>query len=575
MLKDFVIWIFAGLLSAALFAPQMRLAAQSTMLAELNFDPAKNGFSFKNYNNKYNTWKDDIDKADLIRMFGIKAVCKSGTSLKNCVEHASTRRWAEERLEQLEIGHCEGMSVASFRFGLGLPFKGKRSPSQFQAGASQTFDIKFDQAIQNYISYYSITQVLPEVREKTEATAAEGPIAIVQTLIEGMKNRTDTFLLGMRKYDPASGRISDGHAVSPFKVEDTGSRYKIHVYDNNFPGKTRYVFVDKNAAEGWQFASKADGKSDYIGNKRTQTLDLTATSWRDGLCFSSSFEKDLAATVGCGDGLIAARPSENVFFRNASYVQRPMQTGDEHAEFFLTGDGEMLVVDADNRRLGYDPRVNQYFREIPDSSTTLINGGLGYNVPSFAIPYEEEDDEYEIVFSGKYLDQESDFDFVFSAPGFTVGLDDIRLDPGETLTAKISYDGEEISFTSSADGETPDVFFAFDDEDDSQASYLTEIGGVELSRGTTLAFNFDFEHGKLFMTDSDGNEDAYDIELIRINADGTEQVYVQDDLNIGDANRYEMDFGDWDGKGPMCFKDDEDGDGFDDEKCDPQRSDRR
>ena len=551
---------------------QIPVVSQSTMLAEMDFDPARNGFSFKNYTNNYNTWKDDLDKSDLIRMFGTKAVCKNGTTVKTCVEHASTRRWAEERLEQLEIGHCEGMSVACFRFGLGLPFKGKRLPSQFQSAAKMPFDIKFDQAIQNYISYYSITQVLPEVREKTEATAAAGPIAIVRKLIDGMKNRTDTFLLGMRKYDPANGRISDGHAVSPFKVEDIGDQYKIHVYDNNFPGKTRFVFVKKNVAEDWTFASKADGKADYVGKKSTQTLDITATSWRDGLCFASSFEKDLSTSAGCGDSLIAnAYSSNNAMFRNASFS--PQQTRVEHAEFFLTGDGDMLVTDMDDRRLGYDPKANRYYREIPNSSTTLINGGLGYNVPNFAIPYEVEDDEYEIVFSGKYLDEESDFDFVFSAPGFTVGLSGIRLDPKETLTATISYDGEEISFTSSADGETPDIFFAFDDEDDREASYLTEIGGVELTRGTTLQFNFDFENGKLFMSDDDGNEDNYDIELIRINADGTEQVYVQRDLDIGKANRYEMDFGDWDGKGDMCFKDDEDGDGFGDEECTEESSD--
>ena len=145
---------------------QIPVVSQSTMLAEMDFDPARNGFSFKNYTNNYNTWKDDLDKSDLIRMFGTKAVCKNGTTVKTCVEHASTRRWAEERLEQLEIGHCEGMSVACFRFGLGLPFKGKRLPSQFQSAAKMPFDIKFDQAIQNYISYYSITQVLPEVREQ-------------------------------------------------------------------------------------------------------------------------------------------------------------------------------------------------------------------------------------------------------------------------------------------------------------------------------------------------------------------------------------------------------------------------
>ena len=562
----------AVVIATVLLAPSMRLAAQSAMLAEMDFDPAKNGFSFKNYENNYNTWEDDLDKTDLIRMFGIKAVCKNGTTAKTCVEHASTRRWAEERLEQLEIGHCEGMSVACFRLGLGLPFKGKRTPGQLQPGAKQTFDIKFDQAIQNYISYYSITQVLPEVRKKTEATAAEGPIAIVKKLIDGIKSHTDTFLLGMRKYDPVSGRISDGHAVSPFKVEDTGEQYKIHVYDNNFPGKTRFIFVSKNAAEDWTFASKADGKSDYVGKKSTKTLDMTATSWRDGLCFASSFERDLKTATGCGDSLITAAHSPNVMFRNASFA--PQQPPVEHAEFFLTGDGDMLVIDADKRKLGYDSEANRYYREIPNASTTLNNGGLGYNVPNFAIPYELEDDEYKIVFSGKYLDDESDFDFVFSAPGFTVGLAGIKLDPLETLTATISYDGEEISFTSSAkDSETPEIFFAFDDDDDLEASYLTEIGGFQISRGKTLKFNFDFENGKLFMSDDDGNEDNYDIELIRINGDGTEQVYKLNDLNIGKADRYEMDFGDWDGEGEMCFKDDEDGDGFDDEECTEETSD--
>ena len=61
--------------------------------------------------------------------------------------------------------------------------------------------------------------------------------------------------------------------------------------------------------------------------------------------------------------------------------------------------------------------------------------------------------------------------------------------------------------------------------------------------------------------------DDFDIELLRINADGTVQEYQQNDLNIGKADKYEMDFGDWDGEGDMCFKDDEDGDGFDDEQC--------
>ena len=58
-----------------------------------------------------------------------------------------------------------------------------------------------------------------------------------------------------------------------------------------------------------------------------------------------------------------------------------------------------------------------------------------------------------------------------------------------------------------------------------------------------------------------------------VSSDGTEQAFIERDLNIGKADRYEMDFGDWDGKGTMCFKDDEDGDGFDDEECTEEVSD--
>lgn len=552
------------LLGTVFFAPSS--TAQTTILGSLDFDPAKNGFSFKNYANNYNTWKDDMATDDLIRMFGVKAVCKSGSNAKTCVPHASTRRWIDERLKQMEIGHCEGIAVASLRLNSGLTFKGKRALSQLQPGAKSVFGLKFDQEIQNYISYYWITQIFPEIKQKTENTAKAGPAAIVHDLAESMKNHDDTYLLGMRKFDPSNGRISDGHAVAPFKVEDTGNQFKISVYDNNFPGTTRYVFVNKTAGEEWYYSSKANaGKPDYSGNKRTQTLDITATSWRDGICFGSSFEKDYEAAAGCGDNLLSNRrrvPADA--FRPASFAQ---DADGEQAEFFLTDDGDMLVVNEAGRRLGYDPRSNRYYREISGSRATVMNGGLGLNVPNYTVPFEDTDGDFTIVFSGKYLDQESDFDFVYSAPGFTVGFEGILLDPNEILVATISYDGEEISFTASRDGETPNIFYAFDADDDRQASYLTEVGGVDLTVGKTLAFNFDFENGKLFMSDNDGNEDEYDIELTRLNVDGSEQVYKHNDLDMGKTDMYEMDFGDWDGKGPLCFKDDDDGDGFDDEEC--------
>ena len=538
--------------------------AQSNIVASLDFEPKTDGFAFKNYKNEGEKWKDDLAVEDLIRMFGADALCKKHNRAQKCVEKADPRPWIDYYLKSMNIGHCEGIAVASLRMNSKLPFKKKISPVNFQPGAKSPFSLLRNQTLENYIAYYWITQTFKEISIPTKETA-ESPVELVKTLIASMQERDDTFLLGLYKND--KGRPFAGHAVAPFAVEDTGNQYKIHVYDNNFPGETRYLYVNKNAAESWYYSSKSDPKTkaDYFGEKKTKTLELTANSWRDNRCFDPPFDTDSDSAENCGADTAALGKS---FFTTASF-QTPIFAADEDgedAEFFLTGEGNLLVTDGENR-IGYDQN-NRFYDEIEDGNFDLLIGGFGVDLPHYTIPYDETGEDYKIVFSGKNLTQESNLDFVFSAPGFTVGFEGIRLDPNEVLEATLSRDGERITFkASAADTETPEVFYAFDPDDDEESSYIVTIGGVELARNKTLAYDFDFENGKLFMSDDDGNEDNYDIELIRINADGTEPVYEQEDLNIGKADKYEMDFGDWDGKGSMCFKDDEDRDGFDDEEC--------
>lgn len=552
------------------FGEIVRAQQEPKILASLDFDPKANGFSFPNYKNVGESWKDDIAADDLIRMFGASAVCKN-RSARNCVLEAAAREWIEHKLKAMNIGHCEGIGVASLRMNMAMPFKKRALPANFQDGAKLPINLRLQQTLENYIAYYWTTQTFQEIRDQTKATAKIGPVGIVKMLIDSMTKKNDTFLLGMFKYE--QGRPFDGHAVTPFAVEDIGNQYKIHAYDNNLPNETRYVYVNKNGTQQWTYSSafNKSSKPDYVGDKNTYSLQLTATSWRDGKCFDPSFAEDTNTATGCG--IETAGINQPFFTKTSFQPASSVQDADgEDAEFFLTGEGEMLVIDGDGNRLGFDSKTNRFYDEITDGEAHLLIGGLGIDLPQYFIPYEDTGEPYTIVFSGKNLDRESYLDFVFSAPGFTVGFDEIRLDPNETLTATISHDGQEISFTASADGETPDVFYSFDPEDDSDASYLTEIEGVELNAGKSLFYDFDFENGKFFFSDDDQNEDSYDIELIRINADGTEQVYEQNDLEIGKSDKYEMDFGKWDGEGTMCFKDDEDNNGFDDEECSEQEN---
>ena len=570
------VFLCVGLLLSSLTS----LSAQNNIIAALNFDPAKNGFGFPNYRNKGYNWEDDIGKDDLIRMFGVEAPCKSGNSSASCVLKADAQTWMQKKLVAMNIGHCEGIAVACLRLYSGMPFKGRQSVSNFLSGAKSPSDLRLDQTLENYIAYYWITQDFREISNATVANSKKSPVELVQMLIDSMTKGGETYTLGIWKSGKRTGNRQDGHAVVPFRIEDAGTFFKIHVYDNEFPKQTRYLTVNKTGNQQWTYSRDAiqKAKSEYTGNTGTHTLELTPTSARDmrgGKCFDSTFAYDNDRAIGCDDqtASLIQPVFTNASFRGNAFARD--QDG-EDAEFFLTGEGNMLVTDASGRRVGYDPDTNRFYDTIPNCVLTSKIGGFGIDLPDYYLPYEDIDGYYTVVFSGNDLDAESEFDFVFSAPGFTVGFNGIRLDPNEKLTAKISYDGEEIKFTASADGETPEVFYSFDPENNKDFSYLTEIGGVQLTAKKSLTYNFDFENGKLFFSDNDGNEDSYDIELIRLNYNGSKQEYTKNNLDIGKADRYEMDFGDWDGEGDsMCFKDDEDGDGFGgDEECDNQPNEK-
>lgn len=542
------------------------ILAGTAFPARIDFVPARDGFGFKNYRNEGNQWKDDLTAEDLVRMFGEKTSCKVVTK-SGCVLNPAAQRWMEEMLEAMNIGRCEGIAVASLRMRLGLPFKNRSGPGGFQSGARDVFSLKRSPALENYFAYFWATQTFDEIKRRTDETGKRGPAWIAKSLAQALQSGSETFLLSFFKYDPKTNRASEGHSVAPIGVEETPEAYLISVYDNNHPGETRSLRVLKNAAERWEYNSKAGqrGPVDYIGDRSTATLTLTANSWREGRCFESKWRRGVEPS-GCS----VADNGRPVSFVNASY--RAFAAEAETADFFLTDEGDMLITDPSGKRAGYDPEEDYFFEEIAGAQLTSLIGGFFEDAPHYTLPFIDSDTaEYNILFSGRYIDSQSELDFVYAAPYFTVGFTDIRLDPNETLEAVVSADGQKLTFTASADSETPEVFFAFDDPEEDGASYIAIVDGVELAAETSLSYEFDFENGKMIFSDDDGNEDAYDIELIRVNADGSVQRYVNNDFQTGKSGRYEMDFGDWDGKDEMCFKYDDDADGeFTDEPCDEE-----
>jgi len=143
-----------------------------------------------------------------------------------------------------------------------------------------------------------------------------------------------------------------------------------------------------------------------------------------------------------------------------------------------------------------------------------------------------------------------------AGPGFVVGFENISLDPNEDLTVSISPDGKTLTFTASADGETPTLFITSADGQENP-SYSFKVGGVKLQEGKTLTLSVDVEEGKVNFKDNDGKQDAYDLDFDKLDPDGTEAKFAKEDVKSEGKDSYQVDISKWDAKTKPCLEDEQ------------------
>jgi len=572
------------LLAAAALAVPPRAAKarqqEGEILASIPFDPKVNGFGFRNFGENPD-YDEDLTADDLIRMFGAENVCIEGSTARDCVLYETAERWIEESVEKMNNGHCDGFSVASLRMFVGRPFKGRKSPAEFQPGAKTLFDLKKTQLTSNYVSYFQTLTFLKETYEWRAHTFKLKPTDILAEIGRAMQSKKEFYTLEVWMRE--NGKYTRGHAVVPIAVEDMGDEiYRLHVYDNNYPGQTKYVVVD-GKKETWRYHTAnnpAETARDYFGSATTNTLALKRLSDRSRRRFECPFCDEDEEEEGDDEEAAVERLSQPFTFSNASFTKpepanaKPARRDEpETLTVSLSGDADLLITDPNGKRIGYDPAKKASFDEIPGALENPIMGevidGDEENVdPEFLLPVDAANRKpYRITVSGSELDSEETSSLEVVGSGFVVGFDDISVDKGETLSMTVAPDGRALSFTASADGETPSVYITTDAGAD-KPSYEFEIGGITLKGGKTITVRLDPAKGVIYFQDDDGDEDKYDVTVSRTNPNGKVDVFEEFDLDIGDDNTYALNFGAWDGKGSMCFEDDDDEDGsFDDEQC--------
>ncbi len=516
----------------------------SSVIAIPHYVVGTHGWTFANFG-EHGDDADDLTNVDLIQMFGAKAVCMTGTTAADCQLFETAEEWKQEALKRAQGGHCLGMSVSSLRLLEGVSFRNKKTPGDWLKDADATGKLKRNSGIDNYITYFQVLQARDEVWSKAWASRTKAPsettkyiASQIQTTQRGYRPQ-DRKLIAFAFWQPGHRR---GHAVVPYMVADLGGdKYRIYVYDNNYPNDPeRYVSVDAKA-ETWSYrtaSNPAESAYDYVGSKDSQTLATVQISDFDQAPYS--FPAAIADESAGGAGVL---------------------------RLSLTREGNFVVKDSRNRSEGFDPVQNRLFDEIPNALIQYpIDAPLGEDAaPVIEIPISETQNQpLTVTLFGNGIRAEEDEDLEITGPGFVVGFEDILLDPDESLMITASPDGKQLSFTTSADGQTPTIYFATDSGHD-QPSYLFHIGGVEIKGGTIITATLDLQNGRIFFRDNDGRHERYTIRMTRLNPDGTRDEFEEDDIDIGSNDSIEMDFGKWDGKGTMDFEDDENGDGVFDE----------
>jgi hypothetical protein len=500
-------------------------SAPGSATSNFNFDPQQNGFSFPNYGSDIQV--TNLTATELRRMFGDQ-VC---ADIKGdvCTLTPPGAQWMEQINGAMAGGHCEGMAALSM-----MMYTNQISPSNFGGSVARDLNIN-DELLQRELAYWWATQAV----SPTNTSVIKGTPMEILDIVQKMDASGETYTIGIYKQDGSAG-----HAITPVGVADKGEGlYAILVYDNNYPGETRELFVDSRD-NSWTYETSINPQVEsdvWSGNADTQSLDLTPTSAR----------VNQQECPFCGGGL---------FSMGGSKLAAPAQ---KLNEIFLDGEGHILITDANGKRLGYvDGKI---INEIDGASYTEFRMDASLNAPEpiYSLPANL---DVTIEIDGSALTEETLTDLVLIGPGYSIGVEGIYLTPGQVDTVYFYPADETISYETKSD-EAPNIVFGIENSD-AEADYYFEIYGADITGGGIITAVLDSKAGDLLInTEKLNNEGLFNFYMTRI-TDETEDEFSAEDIALKENALVYINYKEWKDANPegMYFGVDLNGDGtIDDE----------
>lgn len=469
-------------------------AAAGMIVADSNFRPDPNGFSFQNYGDEENY--AGLNAAEMQRLFG-PVVCAAGKG-GDCVLSPTARTWMEAQNAGMAGGHCYGFAtLAELIYKGQLPRFGYSALSAFGRGATFPYalDIKHNVRLQRSIARAWAFQSLPSVAAK----AINGtPVQILEFLRGGALDSANpeswTVAIFQRGF-------KGGHAITPYAVEDMGSGiFEVHVYDNNWPGDaSRRLTIDTNANTWSYYAAVNPGvaAAEYEGDAKTKTLALMPT--RPGL-----------GTQPCP--FCVGRKGLGSKYNEV----RLDGAADQHAH--------LLITDSRGRRTGYvgGRLVNKIpgARVLPRTSggpRPLAGGGAQFRDSPEPVIQVPRDTRFKVAIDGRRLRVEDRETLTLVGPTYDATIENVVMAPGQIANVNLSPRGNSLTYRASRRTQTPAVSFGAEAR---RAAYRVTVAQLAAPPRSPITFVKEPKQRLMWIGDFSGESRRYRITIDRYTVKG-------------------------------------------------------
>jgi len=237
----------------------------------LTFTPEEDFFSFENFGGGEAPADLTVNMAR--RLYGDDQVCSEVTD-NRCTPYPVILQLISQANRSMRGGLCEGLAVLSLRLAGDL-----KTLASFQGTDTVAQLIKADPALLSEIAYWYVTQFAIEVQQEASSYLEMSPKQLAEVLLYDFAeseagNKYTGFTMGIYSEH-------GGHAVTPYKVVQVPTGYRIYVYDSNWPSSERWIDVDE---DGWVYALASTNPTEQseAWSGGTGTMELTPMSVRSG-----------------------------------------------------------------------------------------------------------------------------------------------------------------------------------------------------------------------------------------------------------------------------------------------------